>query len=175
MRAFRYRLAAVLKRAQHIEQILQIELARLQDQLARALHRLDALHHARDRLHTRLRLLQRPPAPDREADLHADRLARLLSLERQLEQLDDALVRAAFLRRELEHRVAAARSRLLDASRSRQVFENHRDGLARTHRRAELAAETKRLDELATTRFTAAERAHPDRRGPAPTQSQGES
>ncbi len=153
MRAFRYRLAAVLKRAQHAEQILQIELARLEDQLADAIQRLHTLRRLRDDFHARLRRLQSGPRPSPSQVPHSVDLARVVSLRRQLERLDEALARAALLRRQLEERVAAARARLLDAARSRQVFENHRDGQARIHRRGELAAETKHLDELANARF----------------------
>lgn len=167
MRAFRYRLATVLKRAQHAEQILQIELARLQDHLADAIQRLRTLRRLRDDFHTRLRHLQSggPPAllsqPAHPRQVGAVRptfavdLDRVVSLRRQLEQLDKALDRAALLRRELEETIAAARARLLDAARSRQTFENHRDGQARTHHRGELAAQTKHLDELANARFAA--------------------
>jgi len=153
MRAFRYRLAAVLKRAQHAEQILQIELARLQDQLADAIQRLHALHRLRDDFHARLRHLHSEPHASRSQAARSVDLGRVVSLRRQLERLDEALERADLLRRQLEDGVAAARARLLDAARSRQVFENHRDGLARVHRRGELAAETKHLDELANARF----------------------
>ncbi|UCC67878.1 MAG: flagellar FliJ family protein [Armatimonadota bacterium] len=151
MRAFRYRLSAALKRAQHIEHLLQIDLARLQRHLADALRRLHRLHRLRNQIHARLRVLQAatppggsPPAgPANEVNLE-----RVALLHRQLEQLDEALTSAAHMRRELERRVSAARDHLLEAARSRRVFESHRDNLARSHHRAELAAETKHLDEL---------------------------
>ena len=157
MRAFRYRLSAALKRAQHIEQLLQIDLARLQNHLADALRRLDRLHRLRSQIHARLRILQaasaedpRPAGDPRPAE--EMNLERVALLHRQVEQLDEALASAAQMRRELERRVSAARDHLLEAARSRRVFESHRDDLARSHRRAELAAETKHLDELGAQR-----------------------
>ena len=182
MRAFRYRLQAVLRRAQHAEQLLQIELARLEDQLTSVRRRLDSLRRLRTSLHGRLRNLHQaidpPPgvewlgpsgtamaasAPPRLS--HLDRqsnldLPRVALLREELEQLDESLARAARLAGELETRVAEARRRLLEAARSRQLFESHRDGLASRHRRAELHADIKRLDDLATLRF-AARRAEP--------------
>lgn|GEM_PF-2073168 len=176
MRAFRYRLQAVLRRAQHAEQLLQIELARLEDQLTNARRRLDSLRRLRTSLHGRLRNLHQAVEPhrlkpalpnlssgtagfslpmptlDRESSFDLPRVA---LLREELEQLDESLARAARLAGELETRVGEARRRLLEAARSRQLFESHRDGLASRHRRAELHADIKRLDDLATLRFAA--------------------
>jgi len=144
MRPFRYRLAAVLKRAHHIERTLQMNLARLEAELQRIELRLGRLRAARDSLHRRLRAL------------HADDLdlGRVNALRTDLDQVDSVLDRVQHARRALQERIAAARERLLQAARERQSFEKHRDGLAQRHRRAEIAAETKRLDDLATVRYS---------------------
>lgn len=144
MRAFRYRLAPALKRAQYAERVLQMELTRLEDQLHRVDLRLKRLRSVRDALRRRLRALH-----GEDVDLGRVNLAR-----QDLDQVDSLLQRAARARRDLEDRISAARDRLLQAARERQNFEKHRDGLAQHHRRAELAADTKRLDDLATLRFS---------------------
>ena len=148
MRAFRYRLAPALKRAQHVEQTLQIEVARLQEELDYAIGRLKSLDRIRRALHRRLRGLH-----EEDVDLGGVAL-----LRRDLDRVDGLLARAALLRQEVEQRVAATRERLLEAARHRQQLENHRDDLAQRHRRGELAAETKHLDDLATVHFGAPRR-----------------
>ncbi len=171
MRAFHYRLSVVLRRARHREQALQIEVARLENQLEDAARRAQALRASRDRLRARLRSLHaRSSSPVRVPQASASPLdiGRVLALRRDLDRIDEALARAAALRRAIEQHIAAARERLLDAARSRQVFENHRDAAARTHVHAERAAETKRLDDLTGARFSSRGRSPgPTAGGPA--------
>lgn len=146
MRAFRYRLAAVLKRAEHAEQRLQVELARLQEELSRTCRQLQALGRLREALRVRLRALH-----GGEVDLSL-----LQEVRRDLDRADVLLEAAARLRRSQEERLEALQERLLAAARERQRFEKHRDSLADRHRRAEQAAEAKQLDEIGTARHASA-------------------
>ena len=142
MRAFRYRLAAVLKRAEHAEQRLQVEVARLQEELSRTRRQMQEMARLREALRVRLRALH-----GGEVDLSL-----LQEVRRDLDRADGLFEQAARLRRSQEERMEALRERLLAAARERQRFEKHRDSLAGRHRRAELAAETKQLDEIGASR-----------------------
>lgn len=142
MRAFRYRLAAVLKRAEHAEQRLQVEVARLQEELSRTRRQMQEMARLREALRVRLRALH-----GGEVDLSL-----LQEVRRDLDRADVLFEQAARLRRSQEERMEALRERLLTAARERQRFEKHRDSLAGRHRRAELAAETKQLDEIGASR-----------------------
>lgn len=143
MRAFRYRLAPMLKRAQHTEQSLQVEVARLDQSLAQARRRWKHLRRRHERLQARLRTLQ-----SGEIDL-----ARLSALGRETESVEHLLDQAAHTREEVEAQLEATRRELLEAVRARQVLEHHRDMLAQRHHREEMAGENRLLDELSTTRF----------------------
>jgi flagellar biosynthesis chaperone FliJ len=140
MRAFRYRLAPALKRAEHLEHRLQMELARQEHELSRAARHLHILDKLRQALTARVRQLR-----DGEVDL-----VRLEDMEHELEQVAALLARAERVRGEVESRVQQTRGRLIEAARSRQLLESHRDGQAQHHRRSEQAAENKQLDDLAT-------------------------
>jgi len=153
MRAFRYRLAAVLKRAEHAEQRLQVEVARLQEELSRTRRQMEELSRLREALRVRLRALY-----GGEVDLSL-----LQEVRRDLDRADGLFEEAARLRRNQEERMEALRERLLAAARERQRFEKHRDSLAGRHRRAELTAETKQLDEIGAARHASA---RPSLRGP---------
>lgn len=142
MRAFRYHLAVLLKRAEHRERALQLDLARLQERLAAADERLAALRAAQERLRARWRELHAA-----ELDLRA-----LEALGAELGRTDAVLARAAQARRELGALADSVRAELVEAARTCKVYENHRRRLGKEHYRAELAAETKRLDELANAR-----------------------
>jgi flagellar export protein FliJ len=141
MRAFRYHLAPLLKRAQHAEQRLQIDLAQRQNELLRARQHLASLQRLQLALHVRLRHLQ-------AGDID---LPRSHAVARDLQRIDALLARADRLCSTLEQAIDHTRQRLLHAARSRQLFESHRDTLARLHRQAESTAEAKLLDELATS------------------------
>lgn len=142
MRAFRYRLAAVLARAEHQEQALQIELGRLERELEKAAARTAGAARAEAALQERLRRAHR-------ADLE---LARLDSIRRDLEGAARARQWAEGHQEALHREVATARSRLLEAAQRRRGLERHRGRLALRDHRAGLAAEIKRLDDLATIR-----------------------
>lgn len=148
MRAFRYRLAPVLRRAEHAEHARQIELAQAQRDLDAATARLERLAAAQDQLRARLRALQQGALDVR----------RLSGLRAELDQLDGLALHGRAVRAELAGRLEATRERLLEAARTRRKYERHRSTLAREHRRAELARESRQLDELGTQRF--AQRQH---------------
>jgi len=143
MRAFRYRLSPVLKRAQHLEQSLQVELARLDEALSQATRRGERLRLLHDRLQARLRTLQRG-----ELDL-----PRLSALGRETEYVEQLVEEAARTREEIGAQLATTRQELLEAVQARQVLEHHRDMLAQRHHREQMAGENRLLDELSTTRF----------------------
>ncbi len=143
MRRFRYRLRAALTRAEHEEQICQMELARREAHLREARSRAERLGAARTGLQRRLRWLQ-------EGDVEVGRVA---ALGRELDRLGDMMAEARSLCAELEEEVATARGRLVEMARERRKLETHRDGLMVRHRRAELSEEGKQLDDLAMTRF----------------------
>ena len=143
MRAFRYRLAPVLKRAQHHEQSLQVELARLDEALSQATRRDRRLRFLHGRLQQRLRTLQRG-----ELDL-----ARLSALGREIESVEQLIEEAARAREEVASQLATTRQKLLEAVQARQVLDHHREMLAQRHHREQMAGENRLLDELATTRF----------------------
>lgn len=143
MRAFRYRLAPVLKRAEHLEQSLQVELAGLHEALTRETRRGERLRLLHGRLQARLRTLQRG-----ELDL-----PRLRALRGETESVEQFLEEAAHTREEIASRLAATRQELLEAVQARQVLQHHRDMLARRHHREQMAGENRLLDELSTTRF----------------------
>lgn len=145
MRRFRYRLRAALTRAEHEEQICQMELARREAHLREARSRAERLGAARTGLQRRLRWLQ-------EGDVEVGRVA---ALGRELDRLGDLMAEARSLCAELEEEVATARGRLVEMARERRKLETHRDGLMVRHRRAELSEEGKQLDDLAMTRFAA--------------------
>ena len=144
MRRFRYRLRAALTRAEHEEQICQMELARREAHLREARSRAERLGAARTGLQRRLRWLQ-------EGDVEVGRVA---ALGWELDRLGDLMAEARSLCAELEEEVATARGRLVEMARERRKLETHRDGLMVRHRRAELSEEGKQLDDLAMTRFT---------------------
>jgi flagellar export protein FliJ len=141
MRAFRYRLAAVLAKAAHAERLVQIELARVLETLAQVEREFESLGEVRGELESHARELV-GNAPD------GVEVARLQAVQDELDGLDALMSRVRKARCELESQVESARETLVRAARWRQVLENHRRGLAEEHRRAELAAETKHLDEL---------------------------
>ena len=143
MRAFRYRLAPVLKRAQHREQSLQVELARLDEALSQATRRAKRLRRLHSRLQEHLRTLQRG-----ELDL-----TRLSALGREIESVEQLLEQAARVREEVETQLATTRQKLLEAVQARQVLDHHREMLAQRHHREQMAGENRLLDELSTTRF----------------------
>jgi len=147
MRAFRYRLAAVLSRAQHTERVLQIELARQQDELDSLDQQLGSVQVLQGELHRRIR--ESLAAAQGRAE-NVD-LAQLLSLQQAVDEAETLAEHIAWLQQQTAEQIAHTRQRLLEAARSRQVLDNHRRDLAERHRRAELAAETKQLDELATS------------------------
>ncbi len=148
MRAFRYRLGAALKGAEHAEQLKQVALASAEEQLHEAVGRLEAIRRAADLAQTRLRALHK-------GELE---VARVHGVVGEVERLGELLEQAARLKSELEIGVAAARGRLLEAAQERRKFERHREELAVQHRRGELSQESKQLDELAMTRFAASGR-----------------
>ena len=76
-------------------------------------------------------------------------------LQREVERLRGLMEQALALRRDMDQEVAEERQRLIEAVRGRRIFETHRDAQAVNHHRAELASESKQLDELATIRFGA--------------------
>lgn len=149
MRAFRYRLAAVLARAEHREQVLQAELVRLQEHLDAAARHLETLRRGRDEARGRLLELQRDEV----------QLQRVGAVRHDLDRTEVLLGGAAALHQELTKDVESTRQRLLEAARARRMLENHRDQLSQRHRRTELAAETKHLDELGTARSSGRRRA----------------
>jgi len=154
VRAFRYRLAGALRRAEHVEQTLQAELAHLQRELAALVHRWEGLRRREVGLQRRLRELQAPPGGAAPARAYAEvELHRVEAARRELEGVGALLERAADLRRAMEEHLEATRERLVEASRARRTLENHRDDLAQRHRRAEQAKATRQLDELATMGF----------------------
>ena len=143
MKQFHYRLEALLRRAEHVEQSLQLELAQWEQERNRALDHLTELALLHKSLQRRLRELQR-------GDLDLERLAAVrFELDRCVALSDLATRRCA----ELEARVERTRQLLLEAARSRQGFEKHRDGLALQHRKEALAEEAKQLDDLASRRL----------------------
>jgi len=145
MRAFRYRLAAVLTRAEHAERTLQIELARRQDELADLDGQLESLR----KLQTELRARMREALSAGSDMVQTVDLGPLQSLQQAMEDAEALVAHVAQLRRGITEQIADTRQRLLEAARSRQVLENHRQDQAERHRRGELRAETKHLDELA--------------------------
>jgi len=164
MKAFRYRLSALLTRAEHRERVLQMELATLQEALEHARQQLESLRALQAELHSRVRDLlkgdggscqgmqgqrasSRPTESGRK-QAPALPLRQLDAVNQDLDGLGELILRCRLLYSEFERRVAATRDRLVEASRERRMLENHRADLARRHRRSELAAETKHLDEL---------------------------
>jgi len=145
MRAFRYRLGAVLKGAEQMEQVRQVTLARAEEALQEAARRMRAIRAAQEGVQRRLRTLHRE-----EVDV-----ARAHGLVQEVERMGELLEEAGRLKRELEGGVVMARGRLLEAARERRKFESHRDELAVRHRRAEQSHENKQLDDIATQRFSA--------------------
>ena len=146
MRAFRYRLAAVLQGAQHVERMLQLELTLLEEELARVDQRIDALRGLQQTLHARVRGALAAGGPR----AGAIQFGRLQSAQHELERVDALLEHASRLRQEMRTRADATRGRLVEAARSRRSLEKHREGLAHEHLRSELGAETARQDELAS-------------------------
>ncbi|HUU54590.1 MAG TPA: hypothetical protein VMY87_06705 [Armatimonadota bacterium] len=145
MRRFRYRLRAALTRAEHEERSCQMELLRREEHLREVRCRVESLEVATAGLQVRLRWLQ-----DGEVDL-----GRVVALGREVDRLGDLLAEARRLCGELEEAAAAARQQLLEKARERKKLERHRDGLMVRQRQAELLAEGKQLDDLATSRFAA--------------------
>ena len=145
MRQFRYRLRAALRRAEHQEHVCKMELARREVHLREARGWVERLGEARRELHRRLRWLQ-------DGNV---KVVRLAGLSRDLDRLGDLMADARSLCAELEEGVAEERSRLTEMARERKKLETHRDGLMAQHRRAEMSAEGKQLDDLAMTRFAA--------------------
>lgn len=145
MRIFRYRLRSALNRAKRAEQVLQIEVARLEEELKRTREQMESLRQQGMALQVRFRALH-----SEDLDIH-----RVMALGRDLERVQDLLEELETMHRQLGKRVEATRKRLVEAARARRVLEKHREVLAERHRRAELAAEIKHLDDLASTRFAA--------------------
>lgn len=145
MRLFRYRLAALLDRARHHEHAHQMELSRREQLLRDAVQRMDRVSTAIEDVAGRLRSIHTG-----HVDMH-----RAAELGREIERLRALLDHTLQLQRAMERQVSDERQRLLDAARHRRMFEIHRDTLALSHHRAELAGETKQLDELSTMRFSA--------------------
>jgi flagellar biosynthesis chaperone FliJ len=145
MKAFRYRLTALLSRAEHREQVLQMELARRQEELAEVDRQLASARTVQRELQARVRDAFRATR-----DPHASvDLGPLRSLQQALDDVDELEGYMTGVRRCVAEQIAETRERLLEAARSRQVLEKHRQQLAERHRWAARAAETKQLDELA--------------------------
>ena len=134
MKRFHYRLEALLRRAEHVEQTLQLELARWEQERNTALDHLTELSLLHKSLQRRLRELQ-------HGDINLDRLA---AVRFELERCEVLSAHATRRCAELEAQVEQAR----------QGFEKHREGLALVHRNELLAEEAKQLDDLAGRRPT---------------------
>jgi flagellar biosynthesis chaperone FliJ len=148
MKAFQYRLAAVLSRAEHTERMLQIELARRQEDLAELDHQLGAARTVQRELQGRVREAFKVT---REQHANVD-LCPLQTLQQAMDDVSALETHIVELRRGMLAEIADTRQRLLEAARSRRTLEKHREDLVERHRRAERSAETKQLDELAVTR-----------------------
>jgi flagellar biosynthesis chaperone FliJ len=146
MRAFRYRLSALLTRAEHHERLIQAHLVRLEQELGQASRRLSALRDLQAQMRSRLRGVLAEDLPRSGRGIG---ISQLEAARSDLERTEELLTRAGALCHQLQARMVATRQRLLEASRARRVLENHRAELSQRHRRGELAAETKHLDELA--------------------------
>ena len=144
MKRFHYRLEALLRRAEHVEQTLQLELARWEQERNAALDHLTELTLLHKSLQRRLRELQ-------HGDINLDRLA---AVRFELERSELLAAHATRRCAELETQVEQARQLLLEAAQARQGFEKHREGLALVHRNELLAEEAKQLDDLAGRRPT---------------------
>ena len=145
MKAFRYRLAAVLSRAEHSERMVQIELARRQEELAALDHQLSSTRTVQRELQTRVR-----DAFKATREPHADvDLGPLQTLQQAIDDVEELERHIMGLRRCVVEQIDETRQRLLEAAKSRRMLEKHREELAERHRRAARSTETKQLDELA--------------------------
>jgi len=145
MKAFRYRLAAVLSRAEHSERMVQIELARRQEELAALDHQLSSTRTVQRELQTRVR-----DAFKATREQHADvDLGPLQTLQQAIDDVEELERHIMGLRRCVVEQIDETRQRLLEAAKSRRMLEKHREELAERHRRAARSTETKQLDELA--------------------------
>jgi len=145
MNAFRYRLAALLSRAEHRERMLQIDVARRQEELAELDHQLGSTRTVQRELQARVRDAFRAT---RGQHASVD-LGPLQTLQQAMDDVEELEAHIMGLRRCVIEQLAEMRQRLLDAARSRRTLEKHRGDLAERHRRAASSAETKQLDELA--------------------------
>lgn len=143
MKAFRFRLQTLLEMRQAKEDKLMLELGELRREEASELSRLHRLvdGHARACEKVREALMDGASVDEIE---RRDEYAKALRDDIRVQELTIEAVR---------DRIESKREELVEAMKQRQVIESLRDKQQRAYFVAQVAAEQKQLDEMASVRF----------------------